>query len=209
MLRRIGVLGDVHAEDELLFTALTALRASSVDAILAVGDLVDGHGDADRTCALLCDASVQSVRGNHDRWFLREERRDLEVVTEDLGDGSRRWLATLPTTRRFQSALGGVLLCHGVGDDDMAVLRSDTDEHELGWLPTLDALKADPTVQVMIAGHTHERMVRRLEGLTVVNAGTLHRHYAPGFLVVDFAARIVEAFDLDDGVARAAETYAL
>jgi hypothetical protein len=49
-------------------------------------------------------------------------------------------------------------------------------------------------------------MVRVLDGLTVINAGTLHRSYAPGFLVVDLATRAARGFDLVDGAAMEAET---
>jgi hypothetical protein len=49
-------------------------------------------------------------------------------------------------------------------------------------------------------------MVRVLDGLTVINAGTLHRSYAPGFLVVDLEARTAQAFDLVGGEATRAET---
>jgi putative phosphoesterase len=207
VLTRFGVLGDIHTEDVALETALELLRGERLDAILSVGDIVDGRGDADRTCALLREAGVIAVRGNHDRWFSRGTPLGMPDDTRVLADEHRAWLAALPPSRRFETPLGGLLLCHGIGDDDMAVLRSSTDEYSLRWLESLHALQADPTVALMVGGHTHERMVRVLDGLTVINAGTLHRGYAQGFIVVELAAREVRCFDLIDGVARRADTF--
>jgi len=81
--------------------------------------------------------------------------------------------------------------------------------YTLRWLTALTELQRDPDVALMLAGHTHERMVRKLEGLTAINAGTLHRDGAPGFLVVDLEARAVLAYDLRDGAIHPAERYPL
>ena len=43
MLRRMLLIGDVHAEDERLATALDH-GAGRVDRVLCVGDIVDGPG---------------------------------------------------------------------------------------------------------------------------------------------------------------------
>ena len=209
MLARIGALGDIHAEDESLVTALSFLRSQRLDAIVATGDITDGLGDADRCCALLQDHGVLAVRGNHDRWFLEGSMRGLDVITRDLSEPNRGWLASLPATRRFETPLGPLLLCHGIGEDDMSVLKSHTDAYTLRWLTALTELQRDPDVALMLAGHTHERMVRKLEGLTAINAGTLHRDGAQGFLVVDLEARAVLAYDLRDDAVHPAERYPL
>jgi putative phosphoesterase len=209
VLARIGALGDIHAEDAALFAALTFLRSQRLDAILAAGDIMDGVGDADRCCALLRDCGVLTVRGNHDRWFLEGSMRGLDIITKDVAEPHRRWLESLPATRRFETPLGPLLLCHGIGEDDMSVLKSHTDAYTLRWLTALTELQRDPDVELMLAGHTHERMVRKLEGLTAINAGTLHRDCDPGFLVVDFEARAVLAYDIRDGAVRPAERYPL
>ncbi|MFZ4735348.1 MAG: hypothetical protein ACOYM9_05365, partial [Bradymonadia bacterium] len=46
--QRLGLLGDIHAEDHRPTTALAVFREEGVGAILAVGDIVDGSGDVDR-----------------------------------------------------------------------------------------------------------------------------------------------------------------
>jgi len=204
-LRRIGAIGDIHCEDRALRTALDHLETLDLDLVVAVGDIVDGHGDCDRCCALLRDNGVVAVRGNHDRWFLSSTSLSLRHATASLHETHRAWLASLPVTRRLQTVAGDLLLCHGVGTDDMARLRPDTTAEHLGGIHALAPLQDDPDLVFMLGGHTHQRMVRVLDRLIVINAGTLHRDYAPGFITIDFEARIVEGFDLVYGQALSAE----
>lgn len=195
----VGVLGDVHAEDGILATFLDALQAVGVSETLCVGDIVDGRGDLGRTVELLARYRVQCVRGNHDRWAVAGTLRDLEDAHRPTGP-VRAFLAGLPPIRQFQTPLGGLLLCHGVGPDDMAELTPDTDGYALQALDQLWALQAREDVAVMVGGHTHRAMVRRFPELVVVNAGTLRR--APGrpplCLALDLERARVRRFVLRD-----------
>jgi predicted phosphodiesterase len=188
---RVGVVGDVHCESETLERVLDALESMDVDRVLCVGDLVDGPGDADRALAILESHGVQCVAGNHERWFLASQRRELEHATKAVSEESRTFLRSLRKVRRFDTPAGRAILCHGVGEDDEAWLLPDTRGYALQDIPTLRELMLDDSVQYMIGGHTHQRMVRVFPGLTVVNAGTLHRKDEQSFTVIDFGARKV------------------
>jgi predicted phosphodiesterase len=198
-LGRSGVIGDVHCEAETLQRVLDALDLMNVEAILCVGDLVDGEGDADEALGLLQARGVQCVAGNHERWLLSGEQRSLENATQEISDASRAFIEALPRTRRYSSPAGEVLLCHGVGEDDEAWLLPDTRGYALQDIPTLRELMLDDEVQFMIGGHTHQRMVRVFPGLTVVNAGTIHRKDEQSFRVVDFGAMHVSAYSAAAG----------
>jgi len=182
----VGVIGDVHCESATLGRALDALGTMNVDAVLCVGDLVDGPGDANETLATLQSRDVQCVAGNHERWFLEGERRDVADATETLSESSVAFLQGLSRTRAYDTAAGQAILCHGVGEDDEAWLRPDTRGYALQDIPTLRELMLDDSIQFMIGGHTHQRMVRVFPGLTVVNAGTIHRKDEQTFTMIDF-----------------------
>lgn len=199
ILRRIGVVGDVHCESDTLGRVLDSLEAMKLDATLCVGDVVDGPGDADACLHMLEARGVQCVAGNHERWFLAGEQRNLEDATQQISDESLAFLQTLPRSRRYDTPAGGALLCHGVGHDDEAWLLPDTRGYALQDIPTLRELMLDDSVQFMIGGHTHERMVRAFPGLTVVNAGTLHRKNEQTFTVIDFAAMRVRFYSAKSG----------
>lgn len=206
---RVGVLGDLHAEDERLEAALALLRAEGADLILAVGDIVDGPGSVDRTCALLQQAGALAVAGNHERWFLAGSMRDLPDATPSVRADTHAFLASLPRTRRFDTVAGRLLLCHGLGDDDMGSIEP---EHAArpGWNLPLDTLVQSGSHDLVVHGHTHRRAVQRVRGLTFVNAGTLYREHQPCVLLADLAAQRAIFFDLGaDGRAARAETFEL
>jgi hypothetical protein len=49
-LKRMGVIGDIHAEHALLDSALATLRNRSVELVVATGDIADGKGWGDACC---------------------------------------------------------------------------------------------------------------------------------------------------------------
>ncbi|HEV8548097.1 MAG TPA: metallophosphoesterase family protein [Polyangiaceae bacterium] len=197
-LVRLGLIGDVHAEDEALKIVLDDFERRGVDAILCVGDLADGSGDVNRTCALLEEHRVLTVAGNHDRWLLSDEQRDKPGATSarSLTERTRTFLDRLPTTLKLQTAYGRLLLCHGVGDDDLACVKPDHLRHDLERNDALKRVLAGPPFELMVNGHTHRAMVRRVRHLTIVNAGTLHRNDERRALILDAAALNVTFFDV-------------
>ncbi|MFW2387184.1 MAG: metallophosphoesterase family protein [Polyangiales bacterium] len=199
MLGRCGAIGDVHCESETLERVLDALGEMNVETVLCVGDLVDGPGDADATLAMLEERGVQCVAGNHERWFLAAEQRSLENATAAVSDASRAFIEGLPQVRIFATPAGNALLCHGVGEDDEAWLLPDTRGYALQDIPTLRELMLDEDVLFMLGGHTHEHMVRAFPGLTVVNAGTIHRKDEQTFTIVDFDSMRVSVYSAAEG----------
>ena len=197
-LRTFAAIGDIHAEEESLGAVLGFIKTLDVDQVLAVGDIVDGRGDVNRCCALLEAHGVLAVRGNHERWFLEGQMRSLPDAQrlEDVSLSAREFLAGLPPTRSFQTARGELLLCHGVGDDDMQTLKPDDFGYGLANNGPLNELLAAGRYRLMVGGHTHWRMVRAFDHLTVINAGTLFRETWPCFVVVDVPGGFAQFYDV-------------
>ncbi len=203
-LRRIGAISDVHGEVRTLETVLEFLQAQSLDLILCTGDVVDGPGEPSRCCELLRQNNVPTVAGNHDRWLLAGQARDLpEAHTlDDLDAEALAFLRSLPRTRAFETVAGRLLLCHGLGENDMARLLPDDSGYALQSNMALYALHRGE-FRFVLNGHTHRRMVRSFaresgENLTVINAGTLYHAHQPCFVVVDFEARSTQFFAISD-----------
>lgn len=211
-LGRIGLIGDIHAEHETLALALRVLADAGADRVLAVGDIVDGRGSVDRCCELLAEAGALTVRGNHERWFLANTMRELPDATfaADVGVETRRFIAELPKTRRFAVPGGEVLLCHGLGEEDMSSVALDADGFSIRYNPPLEAVIEEERPIWVLNGHTHRRGVWSYRRLTVINAGTLYREHAPCFGLVDLAGGEVTFFDvLAGGRVGERETVAL
>src|SRR5882672_3313764 len=191
---RIGAIGDVHAEDRLLASALDTLAAAGASTVLCVGDLADGTGSLGRCLDLLRERNVAVVRGNHDRWQLGDVMRDLPNATDlaALSTDHREYLAGLPPTMEFSTPFGGLLLCHGLGANDMVKVAPDDHGYALDSNDELQKLMADPKIRFVVNGHSHRVMVRHFPAdpgkspageLTILNAGTLKADHDPGFLL--------------------------
>jgi predicted phosphodiesterase len=206
VVRRLGLIGDVHAEDARLGIAIAALHAEKVERILCCGDLVDGHGDVDRTCSTLALHGVTTVRGNHDRWIRDDDMRTLPNAHRmtELTPLSIDLLKSLPRTVSIDVPGGKLLLCHGIGENDMRQLGPEDSGYAISSNDDLLKVLFDPTVAVMVGGHTHKPMVRRFErgggkpALIVVNPGTLAREDGSGFAVLDLSARRVDFHRITD-----------
>jgi putative phosphoesterase len=198
-LARFALIGDVHAEDRRLEAAIAIAKDADVEALLCVGDVCDGHGDLDRTIELLVAHRVIVVRGNHDRWFLTNELRTLRPMQvqrdhPSAREAARLWLPYL----ELATIRGAMLLCHAVGDDDMAVLKAHTSAEEIRWTKAWARLRDAGRFSFVAAGHTHEPMVRTLDGITVINPGTLKRDDGPVTAIVDLHAGTMTVHDLAD-----------
>jgi predicted phosphodiesterase len=220
VLCRAGLIGDVHGHSALLEIALRFLtRQKELDAILCTGDLPGdtANGDTDVCCKLLSEARVLSVRGNHDRWSIEnQDQRVLLGISDQwpLASDSIEYLKTLPPTREFETPLGPVLLCHGTGEDDQTGVYPNDIEFSLETNEQLKAVHDAGRIRLMIAGHTHQRMVRTLDHLTLINSaavaceksnslptrlspGTALRRKNPCFSIVDFENRYIQFYNID------------
>jgi len=206
---RFGLIGDVHAEHERLQIALRALGEARVDRLLCVGDLVDGHGDVDRACALLTEHQVTTVRGNHDRWIRDDDMRTLPLAHRmtSLAPATIALLKSLPSTLTIELPAGKLLLCHAVGTNDLQKLGPDHAGYAISSNEDLLKVLFDASIAIMVCGHSHMPMVRRFERgagktpLVVVNAGTLAREDNPGFVILDTGAQRVDFYRIGDDLA--------
>lgn len=188
------------------------LQTQGLDLICAVGDIIDGPGDPNRTVALLAQHQVVAVRGNHERWLVRNEMRGLPDAQSRFDFDALAWayLNGLPLTRRLATVAGRMLLCHGLGDDDMAGVWPFDDTLTLHSNTALWRLVNASEFAFVVNGHTHQRMVWTFGELTIINAGTLYRKHHPCFCLIDFAESFVQYFNVDaQGRTTEAERFAL
>jgi predicted phosphodiesterase len=197
LTRRLGLIGDVHAEHRRLDAALNFLIGAGVDTICCTGDLADGTGCIDTCCSLLASAGVLSVAGNHDRWLLTDRMRNVPQAHDlaKLSQLSRSYLESLPTTRTIATPMGAALLCHGVGDNDLRKVWPGSTRMPIERSPELDLVIERADTRFVINGHLHYRVIVNFEQLTLLNAGTLKGAHRPGVSILDFVAGTVAAFE--------------
>lgn len=184
---RIGVISDIHCNAGALETALAAL-AGSVDEVFVAGDVVYEYRFSPEVVGRLRDEGFPFVLGNHERVLISpagEPARDRALAAgadpDDLA-----FLASRPY--RVDAGLDG---------------RTVTMVHASPWEPYDRYLTpSDPTWQrcaeldadVVLTGHTHVPMVKRVGDTLVVNPGSLGESREPGqrdlvsYAVIDLAA---------------------
>lgn len=197
MFSRIGIIGDVHAEHEHLAKALSFLEQEGVDTIICTGDLADGRGDIQLCTDLLRDFSVQTVMGNHDRWLLENKVRHIPDAhnRDDLPQEVIDFLSDLPKALHLQTPTGTLMLCHGVGDNDLRKVWPGTTRMPAERSHELDHLLAHREIQMMVNGHVHYRTLIHFNEFTLLNAGTLRGDHHPGFSLLDLGADQVTSFE--------------
>jgi len=188
VLGRVGLIGDLHAEDEALAFVIAELGRLGADTLLQVGDIADGPGDLTRTIELLVEHRVLAVRGNHDRWQLADELRTLPHarLRSEIAPSVVEFLSALPPTRALGSPRGHVLLCHGLGHNDMVGVKPDHEGYDIAMNQELQQLIAEKHFSFVLNGHTHRPMLRAFGQLSLINAGTLLREYERCFTFIDF-----------------------
>lgn len=181
-IRYIGVIGDVHAHHEALESAGSALKAAGAEAVVCVGDIY-GPGDGTAACCkTLKQMEISAVRGNHDRWIVAAAECDPSLLAS-IGSAAVSFLSSLPVTLRLDSVDGSILLCHGVGPNDLAHLPQSFPDSfarravRVGLIP--------PGCSVVIHGHSHVQRERRCGDIHFITVGPLSSRPTGGCLIFD------------------------
>lgn len=196
---RIALLSDIHGNLVALDAVLADARSAGVDAYWVLGDLVAIGPEPVAVLERLASLEQASfVRGNTDRYVvtgegpppsLAEAQADPDLValyarvTASMAwtrgfvtaHGWYDWLAELPLEKRLVVPDGSRLLgVHAApGTDDGEGLHPGHSAAELARL--VACCDAD----IVCAGHTHQPFRRRVEGVEVVNLGSVGNPRAP------------------------------
>src|SRR3954454_18419151 len=166
-------LYDIHGNIDALEAVLADRRAAGADAGGGGGAAVPGPF-ARETLARLHALDARWLRGNGEREVAAAvgapapsaddpAAYTAAVTAAALGDEAARALGALPLTLE----LDGVLYCHATprADEEILTRLSPPD----AWAEAL----AGAGAAVVVAGHTHQQDDRVVEGLRVVNAGSV------------------------------------
>src|SRR6266540_4964386 len=175
-LMRVAALYDIHGNLPALEAVLEEVEG--VDAVVVGGDVASGPMPAETLGALRSMGDrVHFVRGNADRVLdldgIPEPNRSARLwVAEQLEEEALAFLANLPLGLALDvDGLGAVRFCHGApGSDEEPITRATPDERLRGLLAGIGE-------SVVVCGHTHVQFDRTVDGVRVVNAGSVGAPY--------------------------------
>ena len=168
----VAALYDVHGNLAALEAVLAEVPEDAT--ILVGGDVVAGGEQPAETLERLraLGDRVVWIRGNADREL---DPSEPGLAPEGALDATRRALA--PEQIDFllgnppTAQIGDVLYCHASPRNDVDIFTERTPEERISFLfANVDA----PTV---VCGHTHTQYERTVEGVRVVNAGSVGMPY--------------------------------
>ena len=181
---KLAFIGDIHANLAALDAVLGHIRRQDIRAIWNVGDSVGYGPHPNETLARLRKAKIPSLLGNVDRKAISLDpdaapprSRDIKSLklsafqwaARKLTPASRRHLARLPGTLRFERGGLRFLLAHGTPDSPAEYLCADTPVKRLAGLAA--SCKAD----LVICGHAHQPWARLYRGVWFINTGSVGR----------------------------------
>jgi putative phosphoesterase len=185
---RVAALYDVHAMPWALEAVLAAVDEERPDTIVLGGDYLYGPYPRE-TVAVVRALDAVVLRGNCED--LAEEWESAELAPGDL-----EWLRSLP----LAAVVDNVLYCHATPHDNTPITTAITPD---------DAVLANfaGTHGTVVIGHTHHQFDRRVDGLRVINAGSVGMAYesdvAAYWTIVDAGEPVFRRtrFDVDRAVA--------
>ena len=180
---RVAALYDIHGNLPALEAVLAEVEALAPDVILVGGDFVMGPmpNETLKRLQALGDRA-EFIHGNTEREILKAHEGILadgvpwasraRWVAEQLSQTELSFLSRLPATLMFDiPAVGATLFCHGSPRSDEEIITRATPEARLRDI--LEGVRA----RVVVCGHTHMQFDRCVDGIRVVNAGSVGMPY--------------------------------
>jgi putative phosphoesterase len=195
---RVAIVSDIHGNRRAFQAVLADLQQVAPDLVLHGGDLAYGGTHPAEIIDEVRGLGWSGVRGNTDEmlWapqslaefaarqpklapLLSRIQELIPPTLASIGEERLRWLETLPK----QYSGEGFSLVHASPGDLWRAPMPDASDDELR--NTYASLAA----QIVVYGHIHRPYIRRLQGMTVANTGSVSQSYdgdtRASYLVID------------------------
>jgi putative phosphoesterase len=158
---KLGIVSDLHCNIDGLERALETM--GRIDALLCLGDSINEYGFSNEVIGRLRALNAITILGNHEEVFLgaagERARSRPEVDRSLLG-----WLAERPHRHALRLDGKRILMVHSTPWEPRGSYV----------LPSSSALErfGEADADIVLYGHTHQQVVRRVGRVLVVNPGS-------------------------------------
>lgn len=175
---RLAVFGDIHANLRALTGVLRAIDGAGITTGICTGDVVMRGPEPGGCIDALVDRGWPCAQGNTDHKVGSRSPRSADHpkarrvgsrswTSAHLEGHHLAWLAALPRIARAEFAGHRVCAVHGTPESPQQPWDASTPDTDLVDL----ARQAD--AQIVVSGHTHVPVVRRVGELLFVNPGSV------------------------------------
>jgi putative phosphoesterase len=190
---RLGIVSDIHCNARGLIRALELM--GDVEELICLGDSIYEYRFSNEVVRLLRDREAQVILGNHEEYFFGPQgvrARAREGIDPDLAD----WLLAQPHRRELKAAGKTLLLVHSTPWEPRGTyIHPGSGEM---------ARFAEADADIVMYGHTHQQVAKRVGRVLVVNPGSAGEARDPrngGLLscaVLDTGSEEVRLIDFPD-----------
>lgn len=190
---RFGIVSDIHGNLAGLQRALALM--GEVDKVLCLGDCIYEYRFSNDVVALLRQRDALVVQGNHEEVFFSPSGVRARSRNEVDG-GLAAFLAAQPFRRELRCGNKSVLMVHSTPWEPRG-------EYVYPHSPALGRF-ADAGTDIVLYGHTHVQLVRKVGPVLVINPGSAGDARDPGngrllsCAVLDTETDAVRIFDYAD-----------
>ena len=158
---KLGIVSDLHCNIDGLDRALESM--GSIDALLCLGDSIYEYSFSNPVVGRLRELDALTILGNHEEIFLGASGARARA-RPDIDPSLLDWLAGQPHRREL-----------GIGGKRILMVHSTPWEPRGAYIiPTSSQLErfAEADADIVLYGHTHQQVVRRVGRVLVVNPGS-------------------------------------
>lgn len=176
---KIALLADIHGNALALEAVLHMAAREGVDELFLLGDFVGYYFQPGKVLELLAPWKVTAIRGNHETLltecaesaealnaYEKKYGRGLRMAMEQLDDGVLSGLMSLPERQVVTRDGYTILMCHGSPWDPDKYIYPDAPEPVFARFAELET-------DVVLMGHTHYPLIRRIGATLLVNPGSV------------------------------------
>ena len=183
---RVAAISDIHGNLPALEAVLEEIDGLRPDLVVCCGDVASGPMPAETIDRLMTLREVRFVRGNADDGLIDEFDATPPPqlpgpfagwCAKQITRRHRDFLASFETTVSVDGVdgVGRVLFCHATPRNNLDIFTAETPAERV------KELFGEVDADLVVCGHTHMQFDRRIDGLRVVNAGSVGMPYGePG-----------------------------
>jgi predicted phosphodiesterase len=207
---RVAIVSDIHGNRRALQAVLADLRQVAPDLVVHGGDLAAGGTRPAEIIDQVRSLAWPGVCGNTDEmlWspeslteyaasqpkvapILARVQETILPTLASIGEDRLRWLQALPSLYSQE----GLSLVHASPDDLWRAPMPNASDDELQ--STYGSLGA----RIVVYGHIHRPYIRRVQGITVANTGSVSQSYdgdtRASYLVIDGQSLTIRRVEYD------------
>jgi putative phosphoesterase len=194
---RLAVLGDIHGNIRAFEAVLNDAKASKVDQVIFLGDLVVMGLDPQLSFDLLMEQKpLVMIKGNTDVYlenlkaFPVKSEHDAQILkllkytSIRMHQKAKEKLSSLPSVERLEIEGVSLICCHGTPYDDNQGITKDTP-----FSPKLSKKLAEEKVDLIFSAHTHIPADFQRDGIRFINPGAVGYSFdgdvRPSYALVD------------------------